>query len=65
MFCSLPIVNTKDDIKDITKALQYYDRNSENFNAMFALIGNRTNVGYDYVGVNDLNAGTRPTNALN
>ena len=64
MFCSLPIVNSKEDIKDITRALQHYHRNAENFRTMFAWVGNRTNVGYDYVGLSDLKSGTRVKNAL-
>ena len=64
MFCSLPIVNSKEDIKDITRALQDYQRNSENFRTMFAWVSNRTNVGYDYVGLSDLKSGTRVKNAL-
>ena len=59
MLCSLPIVNTQQDISDITRALRPYQKISGNYKATFAWVGNRTNVEYDYVGLNDLNPGRR------
>ena len=59
MFCSLPIVNTQQDILDITRALRPYKRISQNYKAMFVWVGNRTNVEYDFVGLNDIKPGRR------